>query len=162
MDEKEYVILKTAILNELEGETFYRLAADNVKNPDMREAFLYLAKEEQNHQQILKYMLEQMTAGKDISVEITNLEAISPGIFKLSEAAGKVDNIEISAVSTGILMEKASVDYYRQASLTSVNVNTKNLYENLVQWEMGHLEELEKIYDFLRQSWFEQQGFSSS
>ncbi len=162
MDEKEYVILKTAILNELEGETFYRLAADNVKNPDMREAFLYLAKEEENHQQILNNMMEQMTAGKDISLEFSKLEAVSPGIFKLPAAAGNVDNLEISAVSTGILMEKASVDYYRQAALTSVNVNAKNLYQNLVQWEMDHLDELEKMYDFLRDNWFEQQGFSSS
>ncbi|KUG03273.1 rubrerythrin [hydrocarbon metagenome] len=162
MDEKEYLILKTAILNEIEGETFYQLAADNVKDPDMRGVFLYLAKEEQNHQQILKYMLEQITAGKEISVEITNLETKSPGIFKLQDAARTVDNLEISAVSTGILMEKASVDYYRQAASTSSNPNAKNLYENLISWEMGHLDELEKMYDFLRQNWFDQQGFSTS
>lgn len=162
MDEKEYLILKTAILNEIEGETFYQLAADNVKDPEMRGVFLYLAKEEQNHQQILKYMLDQITAGKEISVEITNLEAKSPGIFKLQDAARTVDNLEISAVSTGILMEKASVDYYRQAASTSSNPNAKNLYENLIRWEMGHLDELEKMYDFLRQNWFEQQGFSTS
>ncbi len=162
MIDKEYAILKTAILNEMEGETFYKLAADNVKNPDIRATFYYLAKEEQKHQQMLRAMLDEMRRGEDVAIEMDNLEAVSPGIFKLSEAATKVDNLEISVVSTGILLEKASMDYYRRAASNASTPNAKNLYENLVQWEMGHLEELEKIYDFLQQNWFEQQGFSTS
>ena len=46
MYEDELKILKTAIINEMEGEHFYRLAAANSQDEEASQAFLFLAAEE--------------------------------------------------------------------------------------------------------------------
>lgn len=160
MNENELKILQTAILNEVEGETFYLLAAEKADQPDIRDTLLHLAGEEKKHQQMLRNMLSK--AGQPDMVDYDNRNIVSPGIFNLEEALKlkNVSNLEISAISIGIMMEKASVDYYLQAAAEVNDAMVKKLCEYLAAWEVSHLDELEKIHDYLRQAWFEQQGFS--
>ena len=65
MDSKaELKILKTAILNEVEGQFFYRLAAEKTESQEVRDAFLILAGEEEKHEKWLREIFAQ-AAGKD-------------------------------------------------------------------------------------------------
>jgi rubrerythrin len=160
MNEKEIKILKTAILNEVEGETFYILAANNSKSPDIKEALEILASDEKKHQEALKKMLANMTEGQDNAVDINQLGVVSPGIFKLQQAKRVVDNLEITVISTAILMEKASMDFYRQAASQTSDSNAQELFAHLADWEMEHLDSLQKAYDYLEEDWFDQQHFS--
>ena len=160
MNEKEMKILKTAILNEVEGESFYTLAADNSKSPDIKEALEFLASDEKKHQQVLKKMLANITEGQDNEVDFGQLGVVSPGIFKLQQAARMVDNLEITVISTAILMEKASMDFYRLAASQTSDPNAQELFEHLADWEIGHLDSLQETYDYLEAEWFDQQGFS--
>ena len=68
----------------------------------------------------------------------------------------------VSAFYIGILMEKASVDYYREAARQTTLTETRQVYEKLVQWELQHLEAFEKVYDFVKEEWWQQQEFSPS
>jgi len=160
MNEKELKILKTAILNEVEGESFYMLAANNSKSPDIKEALEILASDEKKHQQVLKKMLADITGGQDNAADFSQLGVVSPGIFKLQQAARMVDNLEITVISTAILMEKAAMDFYRLAASQTSDPNAQKLFEHLADWEIGHLDSLQKTYDYLEAEWFDQQGFS--
>ncbi len=163
MNTNELDILKTALLNEAEGEHFYQLAAENTSNPAVKNAFSSLAEEEKQHGIWLREMLESLTKGQSLNADLLNIDIdsdVSPHIFNISQVSGKQNIMEISVFHIGILMEKASLDYYRNAAESTSNPDAKKLYETLAKWEMHHLDELEKAYDALSEDWFDQQGFS--
>jgi rubrerythrin len=157
---REAAILKTAIINELEGYEFYRMAADKAVDGEVKEVFIGLAGEEEKHAQWLKLMYKQVIESKTPAAGEFSLDhAVSPGVFtknKLKEAGGMV----VSALHAGVMMEKASMDYYRDAAAKTGIEFLKKLYLALAAWEQKHLEELEQAYDFAKEEWWEKQGFS--
>jgi rubrerythrin len=163
MSANDLPIFKTAILNEAEGEHFYQLAAEKANDHDVKNAFLFLAEEERQHGIWLREMMQCLAPGQ--TFDLKQLESkegaeLSPHIFSLSKAPGKQNTLEISVFHIGILMEKASLDFYREAAQSTDNADAKKLFETLATWEMHHLDELEKAYDLLTVDWFDHQGFS--
>lgn len=148
-------ILKTAILNEVEGQFFYRLAAEKTASEEVRDTFLVLAGEEEKHEQWLRRLFEQAADGASAVVA-----AEEPGIFSWGRTGTETGSLEVSAFHIGILMEKSSIDFYRRAAERTSLPAGKALYEKLVQWEDAHLTSLEKIYDDLQEDWWAKQGFS--
>jgi len=163
MDENDIKTLRKAILSEVESEKFYKSAAHNAKDPDSAKAFLYLAEDEIKHQQMLNRIIKLLTEGTECSLEGLDLEATpSPAIFKVPESGKAEYGMEISVFHIAILMEKASMDYYRQAAHSTTLAPMRQLYEFLANWEMKHLDSMENVYDWLTEEWFERQGFSTS
>ena len=163
MDQTELKIIKIAILNEVEGEKFYKNAAQNAKDPDTSNAFLHLAEDEKRHQAMLRGMLEYIMANQEFSIDKLNLQVTpSPRIFNAANSKDAESSMEISVFHIGILMEKASMDYYRKAAQSTTLPAARSLYESLADWEMHHLEEMEKIYDSLTEDWWDKQSYSPS
>ncbi len=163
MDNNEVNIIKTAILNELEGEKFYKSAARDAKNQDTANAFLHLAEDEKRHQAMLRGMLDHILAGSKLSIDERSQQATpSPRIFNAANSIDSDNAMEISVFHIGILMEKASMDYYRKAAQTTALDPARKLYMSLADWEMQHLDEMEKIYDSLTEDWWDKQGYSPS
>lgn len=161
MYEKEMVILKTAIVNEQEGYQFYLMAADKADDPVVRGVFMGLAAEEQAHEKWLRTTYREiMEKGKPGAALIEDSNT-SPGIFtldNLKEAGG----MTIAALHIGVMMEKASMDFYRNAAQRTDAQEVKQMLLTLADWEMGHLSRLEEAYDFAREEWWDRQGFSES
>ena len=61
---KELELLKVAILNEVEGETFYRLAAEHLGQGDIH-AFAASGREAK-HQETLRKLYAELAAGKKL------------------------------------------------------------------------------------------------
>ncbi|PKM76476.1 MAG: hypothetical protein CVU90_12455 [Firmicutes bacterium HGW-Firmicutes-15] len=163
MDNNDLKIIKTAILNEIEGEKFYKNAAQNAKNPDTSNDFLHLAEDEKRHQEMLRGMMDQILAGQDYSFDVKNLQGVpSLRIFNAVDSMVTDNSMEISVFHIGILMEKASMDYYSKAAHSTTLPAARSLYEYLAEWEMNHLEEMEKIYDSLTEDWWDKQSYSPS
>ena len=163
MDQNDIKTLRIAILNEVESEKFYKSAAQNAQDPDAAQAFIYLAEDEIRHQQKLGRILNLLTEGTECSIEALDLEEPpSPAIFKVPESGNAEYGMEISVFHIAILMEKASLDFYRQAAQSTTLALTRQLYEFLANWELKHLDAMENIYDWLTEDWFERQGFSTS
>lgn len=163
MPTEDVKILKKAILLEAEGEHFYRLAADNTSSHDVKQAFLFLAEEEKQHGIWLRRLMESMAPDQKFDIKQLEDEAGMelPPIFDRSKTEeARRNTLEISVFHVGILIEKASLDYYRDAAAKTTNQDAKSLYEKLSVWEMHHLDELEKVYDSLTQDWFDHQSFS--
>jgi len=163
MDQSEVRIIKTAILNEIEGEKFYVKAAHDTRDQDTSNAFLHLSEDEKRHQVMLREMLAQLAAEKDIIVDKYNLHGTpSPQIFNAARTMDTDNAMEISVFHIAILMEKASIDYYRKAALDTSLPNARAVYEHLADWELQHLDAMENIYDSLTEDWWDKQSYSPS
>jgi rubrerythrin len=161
MDQNEIKIFKTAILNEVEGENYYRNTAQKAQDPETAHAFLHLAEDEQQHQSMLRELLSKLMAGNDIMVDSSNLQGTpSPHIFSAASAPRAGTGMEISAFHIAVLMEKASIDFYRQASYLTSLPSAQSLFDFLANWEVQHLEAMERIYDSLTEDWWDKQSFS--
>lgn len=158
--EKELEILKTAIINEVEGYSFYRLAAEKADNLEVRESFNMLAEEEKKHEDWLRDLYRDISQGGRVQPRADEPEGKSPGIFRMENIKIESGSLEVSVLRIGILMEKASIDFYREAAEKTENPELKKLYEKLVNWEMKHMDSLEKFYEAAREDWWERQGFS--
>ncbi len=163
MDNNEIKILKTAILNEIEGEKFYKRAAQDTRDQDASKAFLSMAADERRHQDMLREMMTQLTAGGEIKREKLNLKGTpSPQIFTATHVMETENAMEISVFHIAIMMEKASIDYYRLAAEQTKTPEAKELYLSLADWEVTHLDSMEKIYDTLTNNWWDHQSYSPS
>jgi rubrerythrin len=159
---QELELLKAGILNEVEGETFYRLAAEHLGSGEIQSLLLHLADEEVKHQETLRKLYTELLKEPNPTESLDLTDIPSTGIFDLMKLGSLQGNLEISVVSAGVLMEKASIDYYDRAAAQSVQKAVQELCRYLSSWEREHLEKLEIIYDHLQVEWFEQQGFSAS
>ncbi|MBS4031433.1 MAG: ferritin family protein [Clostridiales bacterium] len=158
----ELQALKTAILNEAEGYQFYNLAAMRTADSEVKDAFLHLAKEEQQHESWLRKMYKELSDKQDTSLDIEVTDVPSPQIFRYDKVGPESGSLEISVYKIGILMEMASLKFYREAAEQTTTPALKKLFSHLADWEGSHLESLEKIYDVLKEEWWDKQGFSPS
>jgi rubrerythrin len=156
----ELDILKVAILNEEEGYQFYSLAASRAEEPEVAGAFRMLAEEEKQHASSLQKMYREISEGSEMTEDPELSGAPSPGIFRTERAKPESGSLEISVYKIGILMEMASLTFYREAAEKTKLPELKKLFLHLAKWEDSHLESLQKTYDMLRDEWWEKQGFS--
>lgn len=155
---EELKILRQAILNEVEGQQFYELAAQRAEDASVKEAFIHLARDERQHEVWLLKMYGQVAENKTIAFE--DIEALSPKIFRHANIGTESGSLEISVYKIGILMEMASSIFYKNAAEAATTPAVKKLLQQLAEWEDVHLESLQKIYDLLREEWWDRQGFS--
>lgn len=163
MSSNEVKIIRQALLNEQEAISFYTMAADQAKSEDAKEAFLELVAEEQQHVDWLMALYKGICEN--------SVGTFDPSIFEEPSAPVQYDwktigresgSLAVSVFGIGINMEKAAIDYYKEAARTTQLPAAKTLYEKLVRWEYQHLEQFQQEYDNLREEWWDQQGFSPS
>lgn len=154
-------IIKTAILNEVEGYQFYSLAALKAGDPDVKVSFEHLAHEEQQHEAWLRKMAKQLADKQEVSLEGVDIASIpSPKIFSHDNVGVESGALEISVYKIGILMEMASLKFYKEAAASVESPALKKLLLHLADWEDTHLKALQGIYDMLKEDWWDRQGFS--
>lgn len=158
---EELNLLRTAILNEVEGYQFYSMAALRATDTGVKEAFNHLAHEEQQHESWLRSMYKQLAEDQNVSsAELGTLAAPSPRIFRQEQVGPESGSLEISVYKIGILMELASMKFYNEAAEKATTPAVKELLRHLAEWEGAHLDSLQKIYDVLKEEWWDRQGFS--
>ncbi|KJS22888.1 MAG: hypothetical protein VR72_03760 [Clostridiaceae bacterium BRH_c20a] len=158
---KEIELIKNALLNEKEGEKFYLLAAEAAQDESAKKAFMFLAEEEVKHGEWLYHIYRKLINEKQFSLdEIYEAEESSPQIFTEKTQHPESGSLDVSVFGIGVKMEKASIDYYKNAAQTTEIKELKNFYQRLVEWEVIHLNMLEKIYEGLKEEWWQKQGFS--
>lgn len=161
---KELEILKEAILIEAQGIQFYQLAAANVEDQEAKESFLFLAGEEVRHRQWLEQMFRNLSAQQPVPVALEDImkpgQEPPAGIFDPAKIQPEFGSLAVSVFRIGMLIEKASIDFYQTAAEKSELEEARALYRRLVDWEGHHLERLTRIYDELKEMWWAKQGFS--
>lgn len=152
--------LMKAMEIELNGITLYRRTANYTEDEQARKVFDFLAKEEIKHYKALRKIYESMLEGKVVSFEIEHETPPFAKIFS-EEFKQKLEgkNYEFSAISTGLLLEKNSIDFYREQKDKSTQPNLKDLYAELEAWESEHYEMLLKEYNDLKEAFWEANKF---
>jgi rubrerythrin len=154
--------LKTAIITEHEGYNFYLMAAEKSKSEETRNVFTYLANEEKKHEHSLKKLYESI-AGTKFSVSDKELQCApidTPDFFTPDKLKQEDPSLIVSALSMATRMEQDSIDFYKEAANKTTMENAKDVFNQLVSEEEEHLAKLTDAYDFARDEWWSQQGFS--
>lgn len=162
-NERALEILKTAILLERRGKTFYGQVASNTTVPEIKEVFATMAEEEQAHidflseqyksvlhnHQFLKQQLEASHANEAIVDKIMN-----KGIKGKIEAA----SYEAAAIVAAIDMENKAIQVYSDRAEEATDTHEKELYSWLADWEKTHLKLLNEMNKQLMESiWYDNQ-----
>lgn len=159
MNKEEYNILKKAVLIEQEGFDFYMLAAARTEDEETRAAFEKIAGEEQQHINWLKDLYNKMSGAEDTDL-IFEQPPEKPGIFDWDKKNIFKGSLALSVFSIGVKMEKEAIDFYKKAARDSNSQEAIELYETLIEWERGHMEEFQKYYELLQEDWWNEQGFA--
>ncbi len=162
MLKRDVEVFKQAILNEVEGYEFYKMAAYNTTEEDVKKAFLNLANEELKHIDWLKDAFKKLSGNPDDHTTLATIEnPPSPAIFRWDNLQSQNANIAVSVFGIGMEMERASVAFYDKAAKETTVEAARQLFEVLSKWEQVHLEQFSASYDLLIKDWWAEQGFDA-
>ncbi|NLJ58552.1 MAG: ferritin family protein [Tissierellia bacterium] len=163
MYKEELSIISQAILNEVEGYEFYKLASQQASSQGTKEAFLELANEELKHTDYLKKLWKNLSDGGEVEIEeiiSSGIEIPSPEIYRWDKVDKLNATLEMSIFGIAMQMEKNSIDFYQDAKEKAKSKLGKDLFDLLIKWERVHLEQFSNQYDLLKNDWWAEQGFA--
>lgn len=161
MKNDELKLIRQAIINEIEGYEFYKMAKEHAVEKTVKEAFETLAEEERKHVEWLTELMNHIHAEKTDSFNLSMVDnPPSPGIFKWDNIDRKNAGLAVSVFGIGMQMEEASVKFYLHAADESRNEDAKALYRILAAWEQAHYEQFMGEYETLTHEYWSNQGFA--
>jgi len=160
-------VIRRAIQNEIAGQRFYSEAAFYCVDPWAKDVFANLAREEEEHTQLLLVEHAALTAqgqwvdpGQALTgqagVEITELtfseEELDVDLFPPQWAAGdavdrRVD--DLAALAFGVRMEERAIDLYRREGASALDPFAQQAYRFLVEEEIRHYNQLKEHWQRL-------------
>jgi rubrerythrin len=152
---KALEILKMAILMEKRGHAFYTAVAEKSPDEEIKHIFLTMADEETKHVKFLAEQYLNFEKGNGfVKVELPDSALEGYANLILSEemknrisAAG----FEAAAISAAIDFEKRAIDVYSKQAATTTDLNERDLYQWLADWEKGHLKVLSDMDNELKE-----------
>lgn len=148
MSPAQISIMDFAIRKEEEGVTFYTEAAKRLQDPELRDLFLTLAKEEARHLEwlvgIQRTVLKKGVDECFRTVEVSEyLESIArDGVFPKGEDAARqidsVKNVE-DACKIALHAEKNAILLYSELAKLTRDREQKKIIERLIKEEKAHL-----------------------
>jgi rubrerythrin len=161
LNNEELMVIKQAIINEIEGYEFYNMASSRANSVEVKNAFLELAEEEMQHVIWLKDLFSKVKDNNASEFQLALIpEPISPAIFKWENIDRDDAAIAVSAFGIGIQMEKSSIDFYVKAANETGLKEAKELYNILVKWEKLHLDKFSSQYAEMKEEWWSEQGYA--
>ena len=161
MRKEDLKVIKKAIINELEGYEFYRMASAQAQEKDVKEALMALAEEEQKHIVWLDELFNKIKDDPTDDFQLASLEDMpSPGIFTWDSLDRKELGLSVSVFGIAIQMERSSMEYYAKASEFTTIPAAKELFRTLSKWEEVHMNIFAEEYDRLQGDWWSEQGYA--
>ena len=137
--EKLFSIAKN---RELEAHQFYLSVSEKVKDPNVKGIFAQLAREEMGHYELLETFRNDPTASMKISAPPTDWKvAEAEELPKLSTDLKPRD-----AMALAMKKEQQAVEFYRSLSAAATDTETRSMFDNLANMELGHKHRLEKLF----------------
>lgn len=153
--------VKQAILSEVEGYEFYKLAMAQAEDDDVKAAFNNLANEELKHVEWLNQLFEKLKDENGDAFKLASMPSPpTPNIFKWDNIDRNNAGLAVSVFSIGMQMEEAAVKFYNEAADKTNIEEAKKLYTILAQWEQVHYDQFAKEYELLKQEWWSDQGYA--
>ncbi len=163
MYKEELSIISQAILNEIEGYEFYKMAGNQASSEGTKEAFLELAGEELKHADYLKKLWGKLSNGGEVSIEDiieSGIEIPSPEIYRWGKIDESSTSVAMSVFGIGMQMEQSSIYFYEDAKKKVKSKASMELFDLLIGWEKVHLKQFSEQYSILKEDWWAEQGFA--
>jgi len=158
-------ILCKAYQIEVDGYTFYSMAADRADKEAVQELFDKLAADEVQHKAYLKKV---MNTYEDRGVEAFNIKRRDPDLAAFSatiftdkfkkQAQGA--SFELGVLSIGMTLESNAIQYFSGAAKAATDDEVRGFYEYLADWERLHFEALQNLHNQVREDFWSDSGFS--
>lgn len=158
-------ILRRAYQIEVDGYTFYSMAAEQARKPAVQELFDKLARDEVQHKAYLRQVMgsyeEKGVEAFAIHRRDPDLRAFTDTIFtdRFKQQAQGAD-FELGVLSIGMTLESNAIRYFSGASETASEREVREFYQFLADWETQHLEALQALYNGVRQDFWQEGRFS--
>ncbi|MFA9422923.1 MAG: ferritin family protein [Sedimentibacter sp.] len=163
MYKDELTIISQAVLNEIEGYEFYKLASAQSTSEGTKEAFLELATEEEKHADYLKKLWAKLSDGGEVKINSiidAGIEIPSPEIYRWNKVDKNDASMALSIFGIGMKMEQDSIKFYEEAKEKVSSQAGKELFDILINWEKVHLLQFSEQYNLLKEDWWTEQGFA--
>jgi rubrerythrin len=160
--------LRVALMNEVDGREFYRMAARDATNAEVRALFEFLMDEEARHYETLLDLAGRLASGKPPAFRRSVSDrkklaafrgsVVTPGMIADARAAEG----EIAALSIGMGLEQRTIKQFsalRRKSEGAGDEAAASVFAELVAWEQDHLDLLSKRYEAIRESYWEEAHF---
>ncbi|MGC8762823.1 MAG: ferritin-like domain-containing protein [Acidobacteriota bacterium] len=158
-------ILRKAYQIEVDGYTFYAMAAEKAEKPAVGELFEKLARDEVQHKAFLKTIAgrfeEQGAQAFHLDLKRPDLKAFTDTIFTerfREQARGAA--FEAGVLSIGMTLEQNAISYFTGAAEKTTEAEVRDFYRFLADWERQHFEALSALYSAVRQDFWAESGFA--
>lgn len=161
--EKALDILKTAILLERRGKSFYTQVAQHTQVPEVKEIFTFMAEEEQTHIDFLSEAYKELNEKESFSKQVLADSSPNEDVVNKILDIGIKDKInaasyEAAAIAAAIDMENRAIKVYSERADEAEDQNEKELYQWLADWEKDHHKVLMDMNKELMESiWYDNQ-----
>ena len=157
--------LTRALKAEVEGQSFYLMAAGQARDAHARKVFRQLAREEKNHELFLwaQYRSILEKHGADATAGLgTRSTLASPGPIFSPDFAEHVTSahFEVAALAIALRLELRAVKLYREAAEQTRDPVLRACFEELARWEGVHRDALTRQLDDLRLDYWSTGGFT--
>ena len=157
--------LKTAIRGEIEGRELYKMISEKTDDPQAKEIFSFLSREEDQHFMVLKQLAYEWSEEKSFKTPemkhlLSNARMKSPIFSDDFKNRIKDRHFEMSALSIGMKLEKDSFEFYGRMADQQKDPELKNLFRILSEWEKNHYDFLGQQIKNLEQAYFDENRFS--
>ncbi|MDK2865785.1 MAG: hypothetical protein PWP38_100 [Clostridiales bacterium] len=160
MELNDILIFKKAILNEVEGYEFYKMAAHNAEDEMSKRLLNEMANEERDHLEWLRDVFQKLGGVDEDRFKLSLMDTpVSPNIFTWDNVSVKNPSLAVSIFGMAMTFERESVALYQEAMADSEDENAKRVFEILLKWEKGHLEKFSKAYERYSEDWWAEQNF---
>lgn len=141
-------ILKSALLLEMRGRSFYSKVAAQTDKESVRAFFTMMAEEEEQHVRELSKQYKAYKAEGAFVPSVTDTEnrevadkVMTEGLKKQIDVAG----FEAAAVAAAMSMEERAIRLYSDQAKAAADTEERAIYHWLADWERRHLEMLAEI-----------------
>jgi rubrerythrin len=167
MSTREQILggLSTAMRAENDGHYFYLMAAQNTNDPQGKQVFEQLARDELTHLEFLRKqhaaLTETGTVDKALDLGAPTTFAATHPIFSeaIQKRVGEA-HYEMTALSVAIQLEAQSHQFYAEQAARNDDTTIKRFYTKLAAWEQGHFDALSRQYDELKEDYWGQNRFA--
>ena len=156
--------LKEAMIAERSGIEFFTVAAAQTIDPQGREVFENLAREEAEHLVWLRRQYGHLWNDEPLEklpvVQVTDLEGDHPIFSKELRLRLKTAHFEMTALSVGQQLEQSAIDRYRRLAEEAGYGELRDFYLQLMAWEQSHAGAFSKQAADLREEYWTQNNFA--
>ena len=148
-------ILRKAYQIEVDGYTFYSMAADRAAPQGVRDLFAQLAGDERQHQAYLREIGEHFavkgTAAFQVAPQSPSMSRFLEQVFTQDlKRQAAATTVETGALSVGITLEANAIAYFTTAAQSAPADPVRDFYLFLADWERQHLQALQNALNAVR------------